>query len=135
MMNDSLGRSLAFLHLAIEISYLIHSNEGTAMTSMTIGALARECGMSAKTIRYYESIGLLAEPVRTTTGYRLYDAEAVRRLELVRGARRLGLPLKQIDALLQRADAASCGDFRHHLLSLATRQILELDRQIDALAT
>lgn len=47
-----------------------------------IGVVARELGINPKTIRYYEEIGLISEPVRTPQGYRLYDRDAVERHRL-----------------------------------------------------
>ena len=56
-----------------------------------IGELGREAGVSAKTIRYYESVGLLDEPARTESGYRDYDDDAVERLRFVRDAQATGV--------------------------------------------
>lgn len=55
---------------------------------MKIQELARITGVSAKTIRYYEEIGLLPEPARGENNYRQYDERDVERLRLVAGARR-----------------------------------------------
>ena len=60
---------------------------------MKIGELAERCGVTTKTIRYYESIGLLDAPSRTASGYRDYGAAAVERLRFVRDAQATGLTL------------------------------------------
>ncbi len=75
---------------------------------MQIKELARRTGTSPKTIRYYESIGVLPPPRRAPNGYRHYDETDVARLQLVRGARQLGLSLdeiKEIIALRERGEA------------------------------
>ena len=50
---------------------------------MRIGELGDRCDVSTKTIRFYESINLLSEPDRTTSGYRDYDEDAVQRLQFM----------------------------------------------------
>ena len=67
---------------------------------MNIGALARETGISAKTIRYYESIGLTPEPDRQPNGYRDYGDSDVATLKFVQRARGLGFSLEEVRALL-----------------------------------
>ena len=63
---------------------------------LKIGELARQTGLSIKTIRYYESRGLLEKPPRTESGYRLYGPEEVARLRFVQRAKLLGLTLEEI---------------------------------------
>jgi DNA-binding transcriptional MerR regulator len=65
-----------------------------------IGQLARQLGLNPKTIRYYESIGLLRKPARTEAGYRLYDADDRERLAFIRKAQAVGLTLDEIGQLL-----------------------------------
>ncbi|RME91315.1 MAG: heavy metal-responsive transcriptional regulator [Anaerolineae bacterium] len=75
---------------------------------MQIRDLAKATGVSPKTIRYYEEIGVLPPPRRAPNGYRIYDEEDVARLQLVVGARRLDLSLdeiKEIIALRERGEA------------------------------
>lgn len=67
---------------------------------MKIQELAKITGVSAKTIRYYEEIGLLPAPARGENNYRQYDERDVERLRLVAGARRLDLSLDEIREIL-----------------------------------
>ncbi|MEM9563117.1 MAG: MerR family transcriptional regulator [Actinomycetota bacterium] len=98
---------------------------------MQIGELGRLAEVSTKTIRYYESIGLLEEPARTSSGYRDYDDEAIERLRFVRDAQATGLSLAEIASVLELKGAGrtSCA----HTAALLDRHLLDLDRQIEQL--
>lgn len=67
---------------------------------LSIGAAAKESGVSAKMIRHYESIGLLPEAQRSNGNYRLYGAQDVHNLRFIHRARSLGFPLESIRELL-----------------------------------
>lgn len=68
----------------------------------TIGELARRTGLPVRTIRFWSDAGIVPETDRSPTGYRLYDAEAVARLDLVRTLRELGLDLPTVQRVLRR---------------------------------
>jgi MerR family mercuric resistance operon transcriptional regulator len=70
------------------------------MKSLTIGRLAKEAGVNLETVRFYERRGLLPRPPRSSSGYRLFPAEAARRLRFIRRAQELGFSLKEIGELL-----------------------------------
>ena len=95
---------------------------------MRIGELAERSGVSTKTIRYYEDIGLLAAPERTASGYRDYDDAASHRLAFIRAAQAVGLSLGEIRGIvaLRDAGATPCG----HVLELLRDRSVELDRRI-----
>lgn len=67
---------------------------------MRIGELARQSGVPATTLRYYEQLGLLPEPDRTASGYRSYGDTAVDRLGFIRSAQAVGLTLAEVRDVL-----------------------------------
>ncbi len=67
---------------------------------LTIGRLAEESGVPTKTIRYYEEVGLLPQPVRGSNGYRRYEESAVHMLRFVSRAREMGFSMEETRELL-----------------------------------
>lgn len=67
-----------------------------------IGWLSRRTGMPVRTIRYWSDVGVLPPAGRSEAGYRLYDASAVARLELIKTLRELGLGLDDVRRVLER---------------------------------
>ena len=63
---------------------------------VTIGELGKKTKLSTKTIRFYETIGLIQKPKRADNGYRMYPSETIDELSLIKNARDLGLPIAQI---------------------------------------
>ena len=74
------------------------------ITGISIGQLGRATGTAVETVRYYEKIGLLALPARTSGNYRSYGSAEVARLSFIRRARALGFGLQQIRILLDLSD-------------------------------
>ena len=74
---------------------------------MQIGELARTTATKVETIRFYEKIGLLPEPGRTSGNYRDYGAAHLARLSFIRRARDLGFTLDQVRELLTLSDDRS----------------------------
>lgn len=99
----------------------------------SIGQLARRTGVSAKTIRFYEQIGVLPAPARDANGYRRYAADDVNRLLLVRRLRLLRVPLDATRPLLADASDARCADVRRDLLALVDQRLHAIDHEIAAL--
>lgn len=71
---------------------------------VTIGQLARQLDVNPRTIRYYERVGVLPAPERTSSGYRLYAPEDAERLRFVKSAQRVGLTLGEIRETLAFRD-------------------------------
>src|SRR6516225_4799045 len=73
---------------------------GTNRKPLTIGRLAREVGINLETVRFYERQGLLPRPPRSASGYRLFPADAPRRLKFIKRVQELGFSLRKIRELL-----------------------------------
>ena len=101
--------------------------------ALTIGQLAQATGVSAKTIRYYEEVGVLPRPSRTTAGYRQYAQQGVHRLRFIRRARALGLPLPHLKALTAVLDGGPRAMVRPRLLVLVRAQLSVVHEQITKL--
>ncbi|WP_420453484.1 heavy metal-responsive transcriptional regulator [Ilumatobacter sp.] len=95
---------------------------------MRIGELASTAKVTTKTIRYYESIGLLDEPARTESGYRSYGPTAIERLDFVRQAQSTGLSLAEIRSILEIKDEG--GQSCEHTRALLHRHLTDLDAKI-----
>lgn len=102
------------------------------MIEIRIGDLSQRTGCNIETIRYYERIGLLPQPPRSPSRYRLYDDDDVRRLMFVRRSRELGFSLDEVRTLLAlSADSGNeiCAEVRelaaHHLEEIR-RKIIDL---------
>lgn len=98
--------------------------------SLTIGQVSELAGVRAKTIRYYESIGLLPRPPRGENSYRRYSAADVNRLLLLQRIRLLGVPLSEAKSLLAGATDARCAEVQDALLALVTDRLSAIDREI-----
>ncbi|HEY7343616.1 MAG TPA: MerR family DNA-binding transcriptional regulator [Ktedonobacterales bacterium] len=106
------------------------SDRGPGEITLTIGQIAQRTGVSAKTIRFYEAIGLLPEPSRGPNSYRRYRLADLNRLLLLRRIRLLGLPLSSAKPLLIGASDARCGDVQRQLLSLVEQRLHAIDQEI-----
>ncbi|MCE2510314.1 MAG: Cu(I)-responsive transcriptional regulator [Alphaproteobacteria bacterium] len=98
---------------------------------MNIGEVSKKSGLPAKTIRYYESIGLLPKPHRSEGGYRVYTSNDLMTLRFVQRARRLGFSVGDVENLLAlwRDQHRSSSEVK----KLAIQQIGSIDQRIRAL--
>lgn len=95
---------------------------------MRIGEVAEQAGVSTKTIRYYESIGVLAEPARTPAGYRDYPVATLDVLGFIRSAQAVGLTLGEIREILayRDRDETPCT----HVVELIRHRAAQIDTEI-----
>ena len=96
---------------------------------MLIGELAKALGVTPKTLRHYEEIGLVPAPARADNAYRVYSDEAVARARLVVGLRAMGLSIEQVQGLLGGGNR----DLRTRLMGLLDQQLHEMSLQIAVL--
>jgi DNA-binding transcriptional MerR regulator len=99
------------------------ASEPAGLPPLSIGALAKLTGKSAPTIRYYEQIGLLPEPVRRS-GRRMYSHAAARTLAVIETSQRAGLTLDEIRILLSASPSDSAAIDR--LREVAERKLPEI---------
>jgi len=101
------------------------------MKTMHIGEIAKRFGLNPRTIRYYETIGVLPKAERTESGYRLYAEDAIKRLEFVLKSKTLGLTLDEVRQILSLHDkgVAPC----EHTKDFIKYKLREIDERIAAL--
>jgi len=90
-----------------------------------IGAIAKATGLTVRTLRYYEEVGLLTPTDRSTAGHRLYGTEAVKQLYRISLLRQLGLPLEQVRETLETGDTDVRSLIAEHLLAIDGRLVAE----------
>ena len=102
------------------------------MAGLRIGDVAARTGLSTPTIRYYESVGLLAPAPRSATGYRHYSEASVEELQFIKKAQALGFSLEEIGEILKlsRSGETPCA----HVLDLAKRHLEAVDERIRQLS-
>lgn len=100
---------------------------------LTIGQLAKTTGVAAKTIRYYEEVGVLPPPSRTAAGYRQYAEDGVQRLLFVLRARALGLSLERLKGLTAALNGGPRPTLRPRLLELIRAHRITVRRRIGEL--
>lgn len=101
------------------------------MMGLTIGELGTKAGVNIETLRYYERRGLLPEPPRSESNYRLYPLESVKIVRFIKRAQELGFTLKEIEELLslRAIPEAQCADIQ----KLAKQKIQDIDTKINTL--
>jgi MerR family copper efflux transcriptional regulator len=108
--------------------YPLRKRQSVEANFMNIGNVARKSGVAAKTIRYYESIGLVDAADRAANGYRQYDRRDVETLRFIQRARGLGFSLADVGNLLalwQDKSRASAD-----VKSVALRHVAEMEKRI-----
>lgn len=100
------------------------------MDGYRISEVAERTGFAPSTLRYYEELGLLPEPRRTTNGYRRYDDDHLDRLQFVARAKRLGLSLDEISDLAAARDDGECSVARSTLADLLDAKLAQVHEDI-----
>ncbi len=98
--------------------------------AMKVGDLAKQTGVSVRTLHYYDEIGLLSPSRRTEAGYRLYDEDDIVRLQQIVSLRQIGFSLTQIQECLSRSEFSP-----HHVVQLHLSKLkeqIELQQQLCA---
>ncbi|MGH9279987.1 MAG: MerR family transcriptional regulator [Acidimicrobiales bacterium] len=101
---------------------------------LKVSEVGRRTGLTRKALRLYEEMGLVEPAERTDAGYRLYDVEALRRIELINRAKVLGLSLHETKEFLHVSEGC-CGEHHPELASLVERKLEETQRRIVELST
>ncbi len=105
--------------------------------ALTIGYLARMAGVNIETVRYYQRTGLIDEPPKPSSGYRIYPLQTVGRIKFIKRAQGLGFSLKEINELLELGDG-HCADVRvkaEEKRAHIEQQIIELTKLRNTLDT
>lgn len=98
---------------------------------LTVGDVARQARVNVQTVHYYERRGLIPEPARNESNYRVYGTDTPRRIRFVQRAQELGFSLKEIGELLslRARPQAGCAD----VLATAKTKIQDIDEKIRSL--
>ena len=110
-------------------------------TQLTVGKVAKACGVNVQTIHYYERMRLVFPNERKDSGYRLYGEDAVRKIRFIKNAQVLGFSLKEIAGLLRLkvSQKAHCGDVKRkaqiHILDVRAKiaKLLAIEKTLGEL--
>jgi DNA-binding transcriptional MerR regulator len=96
--------------------------------SLKVGAVAKAAGVGVQTLHYYERLGLLPKPQRSTANYRLYSSTAIRRVKFIKKAQAIGLTLEETKRILDLKEhgRAPCSK----VAELGGRHLLEIDARL-----
>ena len=100
---------------------------------MQIGDLAAKAGITTRTIRYYEELGIIEPEKRSHGGFRLYSENQLRRLNIVQNLKALGFELERARELFNLKDSCGTGsEIAHAMIELLSEQQEEIDRKISS---
>lgn len=96
-----------------------------------IGEVANRTGIGIETLRYYEKLGLLGKPARSSSGYRLYDSQIIERLDFIKRAQMLGFTLNEIGRIIaeRQHGHSPCADVR----TIVRQRLQEVDEKLKQL--
>lgn len=96
---------------------------------LKVGELARRTGVTLRTIRYYQSLGLIQATHRSRGGLHLYRSEACDRIQFIRDLRSLNVPLARIRQMLERRKAAQTGaEGARDVAAALTRSLSDVEK-------
>jgi MerR family mercuric resistance operon transcriptional regulator len=99
-------------------------------TPLTIGKLAKAANVNVETIRYYQRIGMIKEPIKPFAGYRVYDNSLINTVKFIKRSQQLGFVLSEIKELLNLGNGR-CTDVK----SIAQEKRMKILRQIKDLTS
>ena len=107
------------------------TNEQQQRHMLKIGEVSKHSGIGIEALRFYEKSGLLDQPQRTDSGYRMYDATVLERLAFIKQAQVLGFSLDEIKRIIdeKRAGQSPCAEVRE-LVRLRLHEIDERMREM-----
>lgn len=113
------------------LKYRVYTTCEVKQMQFRIGELADKCNVNKETIRYYERIGLITEPSRTDSGYRIYPEQTADRITFIKRMQELGFVLNEIDKLLGVVDRdeVKCRD----MYDFTVQKIEDIQRKIEGL--
>ena len=103
-------------------------NTSSSGRTLKIGEVAKATGIGIETLRFYEKSGLLDSPSRTESGYRIYNADVLDRLDFIKRAQVLGFSLDEIKRVIadRRAGLSPCAEVRE----IVRNRLAELDARM-----
>jgi MerR family transcriptional regulator, copper efflux regulator len=97
---------------------------------MTIAEAARQSGLSADSIRFYERVGALPKPPRAANGYRQYTGQHVSALRLAKRLRDLDVPLEDVGRVIEVAHEGQCGELRGELIGTLRLVMVDVEQRL-----
>lgn len=112
----------------MKVTSKLLSGEVPVSSNLKIGEVSRRSGVGIEALRFYERSGLLGKPMRTESGYRVYDKTVLDRLAFIKKAQLLGFSLNEIRHIIQesKAGASPCADVRQ----IVRERLAELDKRL-----
>ena len=98
------------------------------MEEMTVSQVSRDLGISTRMLRYYEKAGLISSSRKKGYAYRIYDETAVSRIKQILLLRKLRIPVRQIEVILNNTNAVAA-------IEIFRQNMEDLDEEITALST
>ena len=103
--------------------------------NLTISEVAREVGLSAKTIRFYEESGVIKPLARADNSYRRFSERDIQRLHLIKRARDIGLPLSEIKNIVSECIDKGCLEARTYIAEHVPKYLHTIDKRLAELQT